>query len=105
MEKLYWINGIAFVGLLNKYGYKWPGGEIVGGGMSGMEQMMEDQYAHVISVDHLKKTLRVVPLEIYAPGSPTANAEKYKKIVDICGSLKDLKNDLASANIEGEKIC
>lgn len=105
MERFYWINGIGFVGLLKKYGYTWQSGENVGNGKSIIERIIEDAYAHVIVVNHVKKTLGIYPLEIYAPGSPTADAEKYNRVVDMCGSLDDLKNDLLSVCVKGEKPC
>ena len=105
MERLYWMNGIAFVGLLKTYGYKWQSGQNVGSGTNTMELNINDKYAYVIGVNLLKKTLGIYPLEIYAPESPTANAEKYKEIVDKCGSFDDLKNDLASVSAKGEKTC
>lgn len=105
MEKLYWMNGIKFVGLLKKHGYAWQGGGKVGSGTSIMEQIIKDAYAYVIAVNHVKKTLGIYPLEIYAPGSPTADAEKYKKVVDRCGNFADLENDLMSIGVGGEITC
>lgn len=105
MERLYWINGISFVGLLKNCGYQWQSGQNVGCGTNIMEQCLDDAYAYVIGVNHFKKTLGIYPLEIYAPGSPTADAEKYKRVVDRCGSLDDLKKDLLSVCVKGEKIC
>lgn len=105
MERLYWINGIGFVALLKKHGFTWQGGEKVGSGKSIIEQIMDDAYAYVIAVNHAKKTLGIYPLEIYAPDSPTANAEKYKRIVDLCGNFNDLETDLVSMRIGGETLC
>lgn len=96
MTKYYWINGNEFIGLLKEHGYKWQGGGNVGEG-GGLEKYIPDEYAHVPAIDHQKKILSIFPLEIYAPGSPTRDNEKYQKIVDMCGDLEDLKNDLAAA--------
>lgn len=105
MEKLYWINGIKFIELLKKHGYTWQSGEKVGSGTSIVEKIIKDAYAHVIAVNHVKKTLGIYPLEIYAPGSPTENAEKYQKVVDRCGDFADLENDLMTIGVRGETTC
>lgn len=104
MEKLYWINGIGYINLLKKHGYVWLSGTEMGTG-SGIEKFLEEGYSDVISVNYSNKTVGIVPLEIYASDSPTANAEKFRKIADLCGNLEDLENDLITESAKGEKAC
>lgn len=96
MESYYWVNGKAFLKPFALYGYTWAGmcTYPVGSGQSVIERSLDDNYAIVIFADHKKKEISCYPLEIYAPGSPTADPEKYQHMVDKCGDIDVLEKDL-----------
>lgn len=97
MSKFYWLDGTSFIKLLNFHRYSWQSGYAVGSGESVIERTMENNCAYVITANHSQKTIGIYPLEIYVPGSPTQNDEKYNKIVNMCGSIEDLENDILLA--------
>lgn len=98
MEKFYWVDGDGFIKLLAANGYVWSIGESpVGSGENINEKFIVPGYSYVPVIDYDAKTLKLYPLEIYAPNSPTADREKFKAITDKCGDFDDLKHDVEAA--------
>lgn len=52
-------------------------------------------FALVVSINFAEKEMRVVPLEIYQKGSPTADKEKFDRITSMCKNVDELRFELS----------
>lgn len=96
MRKMYYLEGTEWIKVLGDANYEWKTGNKLGSGTDIVERIIkkgnQDKItASVISIDHQYKTVGVFPAEIYAPDSPTADAEKLERILNQCSDYEELK--------------
>ena len=100
MEKWYHLIGSKWIDYLNKHGFKWESGKIVGSRESIIEKVIieanndDTEYAYVITINFDDRSIKYFPAEIYAKGSPTQDLKKLDEILSRCRTFDDLKKDI-----------